>query len=185
MKLFTGILVGLVLLCGSAQAKDAFDGIKCGDDIPKALIGKTLPDGTAIKIEDAHKAIGLKNEGADEVNDNLQMVGWTICAVSYDFLVGNNDHIYDVLAFPAHSRQTPEFSGICRRNGKDLPDSIYAVLDNKKGFDPDPTHHSSAGAPLPAVAAWRIDEKKRKFVAEPVAGLLCPRSGIFTVDGGA
>jgi len=185
MKLFIATVFGLALLCGQAQAKDAFDGIKCGGDIPKALIGKTIPDGTAVKIEEAHKAIGLKDEGADEINDNLQMAAWTICGASYDMLVGNNSHIYDVLAFPAHARPTPEFSGICRRDGKDLPDTIYAVLDNKKGFDPDTSHHSMAGPPLPAIVAWHIDEKKRKFVAVPVAGLLCPRSGIFTVDGGA
>jgi hypothetical protein len=184
MKLLFGALIGLILLSGSAQARDAFDAVKCGSDIPKALIGKAMPDGTAVKIEDAHKAIGLKDEGADEINDNLQMVAWTICGVSYDMLISNGGHIYDVLAFPPHARQTPEFSGTCQRNGKDIPGTIYAVLDNKNGFDPDPTHHSAAGPPLPAIAAWRIDETKRKFVAEPIAGLLCSRWGVFTVDGG-
>jgi hypothetical protein len=185
MKLLLGALIGLILLSSNAQARDAFDGVKCGGDIPKALVGKTMPDGTAVKIEDAHKAIGLKDEGAEEISDKLQMVGWTICGATYEMLIDNNSHIYDVLAFPAHSRATPEFSGTCQRSGKDIADTIYAVLDNKAGFDPDTTHHSSAGPPLPALAAWRIDEKKRKFVAEPIAGLLCPRWGIFTVDGGS
>ena len=185
MKIVLGALLGLVLLAGGAQARDAFDAVKCGLDIPKALIGKTMPDGKAVAIEGRHTLIGLKDEGAEEINDNLQMVSWTICGGSFNFLINNNSHIYDVLAFPTHSRQTPEFGGTCTRNGKELPETIYAVLDNKKGFDPDPTHHSAAGPPLPALAAWRIDETKRKFVAVPVAGLLCPRIGIITIDGGS
>jgi hypothetical protein len=184
MKLVLGALLGLILLTGSAQARDPFDAVSCGGDVRKALIGKTMDDGTAKATEDRHKAIGLKDEGADEINDNLQMVAWTICGTSYDFLVTNNGHIHDVVAFPPHSRATPEFGGTCQRNGKDLPYQVYAILDNKKGFDPDPSHHSAAGPPLPALAAWRIDEKARKFVAEPLPGLLCSRWGIFTVDGG-
>jgi len=82
MKRVLGALFGLALLCGPAEAKDAFDGIRCGDDVARALIGKTMPDGTAVKIEAAHKAIGLKDEGADEVSDNLQTVAWTICGAS-------------------------------------------------------------------------------------------------------
>jgi hypothetical protein len=178
-------MLGLALLCGQAQARDAFDGIKCGDDIPRALTGKIIPNDRVVAIEARHTAIGLKDEGADEVSDDLQVVEWTLCGASYNFLITNDGRIRDVLAFPAHSRPTPEFSGTCQRDGKDVPGTIVAVLDNRKGFDPDPTHHSSAGPPLPAVAAWRIDEKKQKFIAEPAAGLLCPRWGISTVDGGS
>jgi len=185
MKRLFGAFVALALLTGGAQAHDAIDAVTTGSEIPKALVGKTMPERTADKHEDAHKAIGLKDEGAEEISDKLQMVSWTICGASYNLLIDNSSHIYDVLAFPPHSRATPEFSGTCQRNGKDIADTIYAVLDNRKGFDPDPTHHSSAGPPLPALAAWRIDERKHKFVAEAVAGLLCPRWGIFTVDGGS
>jgi len=177
-------VVAAVLFSAPAQARDAFDALRCGSDVHTALVGKTMPDGTAKAIEDRHKAIGLVDEGADEINDSLQMVGWTICGASYDMLIDNNGRIYDVLAFPAHSRQMPEFSGTCKRDGKELSNVIYAVLDNRAGFDPDPSHHSGAGAPLPALAAWRVDEHQRKFVALPAAGLLCPRDGMFTVDGG-
>jgi hypothetical protein len=185
MKLLFGALIGLVLLCGEAQARDAFDGITCGGDVAKALTGKTMADETVVAIEGRHKAIGLKDEGADEINDDLGMTAWTICGASYDMLLDRANRIHDVLAFPAHSRAMPEFSGVCQRGGKDLPDTVYAVLDNKKGFDPDPDHHSMSGPPLPAIAAWRVDEKHKRFVAVPVTGLLCPRTGIFTVDGGA
>jgi hypothetical protein len=37
---------------------------------------------------------------------------------------------------------------------------------------------------LPAVNGWKIDQQHAKFVKIPVDGLLCPRSGIYTVDGG-
>jgi hypothetical protein len=177
-------VLALLLFASSAEARDAFDAVHCGSDIPKALIGKVMPDGKVVKIEAAHTAIGLVDEGAEEISDKLQMVAWTMCGTSYDLLIDNGGHIYDVLAFPPHSRQTPEFSGTCERDGKDVADEIYAVLDNKAGFDPDPSHHSEQGPPLPALAAWRVDEKHRKFIAVPTEGLLCPRYGMFTVDGG-
>ena len=43
----------------------------------------------------------------------------------------------------------------------------------------DPAHD-----PLPALSAWKIDQQHAKFVKIPTDGLLCPRSGIYTVDGG-
>jgi hypothetical protein len=37
---------------------------------------------------------------------------------------------------------------------------------------------------LPAVAAWKIDEKQVKFVELKTEGLRCSRDGIVTADGG-
>ena len=37
---------------------------------------------------------------------------------------------------------------------------------------------------LLALSAWKIDEKNAKFVKASGEGLRCPRSGIYTVDGG-
>jgi hypothetical protein len=37
---------------------------------------------------------------------------------------------------------------------------------------------------LPAVIAWKIDEKQVKFVKLDVEGLRCSRDGLITADGG-
>jgi hypothetical protein len=87
--------------------------------------------------------------------------------------------------FPDYSRRTPEFGGICRIAGNGTRNR-YALLDNKAGFDADTRQHYSPGdsSELPALAAWRIDETRAKFVMVSVARLRCPRSGINTMDGG-
>ena len=181
-----GALIMFLLFCGSAQARDAFDAVKCGADIPKILIGRTMPDGTVVKIEARHKDIALKDLGADEISDNLQMVDWRICGHDYNILVGRKDIMRDVLPFPDHSRSTPEFGGTCQLDGKDTTQQIIALLDNKTGFDPNTEHHYSPSdnTNLPALAAWSIDEKRAKFIKMPVKGLRCLRSGINSVDGG-
>jgi hypothetical protein len=181
-----GILMVLLLFSGEAQARDAFDAIKCGRNIPRLLIGKTMPDGKVVAIEARHKAIGLVDLGAEEISDRLQMVEWRICAKDYNILVDRNDTMRDVLPFPDHSRAMPEFAGICQISGKDTVEPVYALLDNRAGFDADTGHHYSPGddTDLPTLAAWRIDEKRAKFRKISVAGLGCPRSGINSVDGG-
>jgi len=37
---------------------------------------------------------------------------------------------------------------------------------------------------LPVLSAWKIDLKRAKFIEAPTDGLRCPRSLIYTVDGG-
>lgn len=181
-----GILIISLLFCGEAEARDTFDAIKWGADIPKTLIGKTMPDGTAVAIKGRHKTIGLKDLGADEISDRLQMVEWRICGSDYNILIDRNNVMRDVLLFPDHSRSTPEFGGICQINGKDTTQSIIALLDNRADFDANTEHHYSPedNTYLPALAAWRIDEKRAKFMKLSVTGLRCPRSGINSVDGG-
>ena len=58
-------------------------------------------------------------------------------------------------------------------NGKEVPGFIFGVLDRTKDAEN-----------LPALNAWKIDEKNAKFVKMPTEGLLCSKSGIYTVDGG-
>ncbi|HEY4942509.1 MAG TPA: hypothetical protein VII56_13860 [Rhizomicrobium sp.] len=187
MKFIFGVAAGLLLFSGAAQARDEFDAMHCGGDIPKALIGHVMMDERVVVTEAKHKDIALVDEGAEIINDRLQMVSWRICGGDYNMLVDGKNVIRDVLAFPAHSRATPEFSGLCRVGGKEMTDSVYALLDNRSGFDPNTAHHYAPddGTLLPALAAWRVDEKRAKFVSVPVKGMSCPRSGLFTLDGGA
>jgi hypothetical protein len=80
--------------------------------------------------------------------------------------------VRDVLQFPEHSKASPEFSGSCRINGKELPEDIVAVLNNQAGAEN-----------LSAKFAWKIGPRKAKFVKLTTEGMLCPQSGIITADG--
>src|SRR6185437_7274652 len=111
-----------------------------------------------------YRALGLKHLGADEISDRLSSINWLICGAEFIALVDNKGLISDVLAHPPHSKQSPAFSGICQVNGKDLPDIMFAILDG-----------AQAKESLPALMAWKIDQKAAKFVKTTTEGLLCPR----------
>ncbi len=187
MKTIFGTLAAMALFCGTAQAHDSFDAIRCGADIPKLLIGRVMSDGAVVDTEARYKAVGLVDEGGSIVNDHLNEIGWRICGHSYQMLVDDKSVMRDVILFPDHSRAMPAFSGICKIAGKDMADAVDAVLDNRKGVDSNAEHHYATDDKtlLPAIAAWRIDEAHAKYISVPVKGMMCPRSGLFTMDGGA
>jgi hypothetical protein len=162
---------------------DEFRDVRCGGDVIRALRGKSMVGGRVIEIETLHQDIKLRATGGTEVNDSLFMNGWLICGREYNVLQSNV--IEDAMLFPSHSVRQPGFIGLCKREGKDEPWSILAVLDNPTEFrqgmlprTPDDT------LPYAAISAWHIDEKARRFVPVDVKGLRCPRWGIFTRDGG-
>ena len=79
----------------------------------------------------------------------------------------------DVLKFPKYSKDSPQFIGSCQLNGHDVPGVAIGVLKNEDGVEI-----------LPAVIAWKIDDKQMKFVKLQREGLRCSRDGIITSDGG-
>jgi hypothetical protein len=160
-------------LCGQASFADEFEGVKCGTDIPKALIGKRSSNGPVAALEKKYSALGLKDLGGDEISDGLSSVNMLICGAEYIELIDRRGTVRDVLPLPPHSKNSPAFSGMCRLNGKDRPDIIIAVLDGAATADL-----------LPAKTAWKIDRKQAKFVPVSGEGMLCPRSGVYTVDDG-
>ena len=81
--------------------------------------------------------------------------------------------VRDVLKLPQHSKDSPQFIGSCQLNGHDVPGTAIGVLKNEKGVEI-----------LPAVTAWKIDDKQIKFVKLQTEGLRCSRDGIITADGG-
>jgi len=81
--------------------------------------------------------------------------------------------VRDVLKFPKHSKDAPAFIGSCQLNGHGLPGTAIGVLRNEDGVEI-----------LPAVSAWRIDDKQMKFVELKTEGISCSRDGIITADGG-
>jgi hypothetical protein len=170
---FATLMLGLPLLC-SVYAGDGFEAVRCGGDIPKALIGRKGDDEPVVKIEERHKDLGLKDLGADLVSDDerLSLIFWQICGEEYVTLE-YDDHCTDALKFPKHSKDTPQFDGFCELNGKELKEVVLAVLKREEG-----------AAKFHALQAWKIDEKKKKFIPLSTEGLLCGPDGISTEDGG-
>jgi hypothetical protein len=154
---------------------DEFSAIRCGaDDVAKTLIGKKVSNERVVDLEKRHEDLGLKDLGATEISKRLSCTSWLICG-SEVMLLQDNSIVGDVLKVPAHSKKSPEFIGTCDIDGKETKAIVVAILDNE----------TESGAPtLPAKIAWKIDEKKAKFVSLSTEGLGCPRSGISTVDGG-
>lgn len=156
-----------------AAIADEFQNVKCGGDVPKAVIGRHSPNGTVMATEKKYRALGLKDLGGDEISDRLSTVNWLICGSEYIFLIDRGGTVRDVLALPAHSKTAPAFSSLCKLNSKNLPDVFVGVLDGSTQSDP-----------LPVQTAWKIDQARGKFVKVVAEGMLCPRSGISTGDGG-
>jgi hypothetical protein len=167
------ILAAIRPLSPNVSAADLFSKIQCGTDIPKALIGGFMGNERSASIEARHKALGLKDLGGSELTGDLFLSSWLICGNEYMLIMDKKSIVRDVLQFPQHSKDSPEFIGSCRVNGKELPGEMVAVLNNQAGAEN-----------LSAKFAWKIDPKKAKFVKLATEGMQCPRSGIITADGG-
>lgn len=166
-------MITLPLLCGTRICDaDGFDSVRCGSDVRKALLGRKMSNEKVSVLEERHKELGLKDLGGDEVSDRLFLISWRICGAEY-VLLEDRDVVRDVLKFPEHSKDSPQFVGSCQLNGHDVSGSAIGVLKNEDGVEM-----------LPAVVAWRIDEKGMKFVKLQTEGLRCSRNGIITADGG-
>jgi hypothetical protein len=151
---------------------DGFDSVRCGSDVRNALIGRKMPNEKIVAIEERHKDLGLKDLGASEISDHLNVISWRICGEEYA-LLEDKDVVRDVLKFPKHSKEAPAFIGSCQLDGHDVPGTAIGVLKNEDGVQI-----------LPAVSAWRIDDKQMKFVELKTEGIRCSRDGIITADGG-
>ena len=161
------------LFCGNNLcAADAFDSVRCGSDVGKALLGRKMPNENIVVLEERYKDLGLKDLGASEISGRLTVISWRICGEEY-VLLEDKDAVRDVLKFPKHSKDSPAFIGSCQLSGQDLPGTAIGVLKNEHGVKI-----------LPAMRAWKIDEQQMKFVELKPEGLRCSRDGIITADGG-
>jgi hypothetical protein len=168
------LLLTLALTASGPAGKPAgFDGIACGSDIAAELLGRTMPNERVAALEAKYQAIGLKDLGASEISDNLNLISWQICGSEYMLIEDGKDRVRDVLKAPPHSKAAPLFIGAARVGGKELPATVVAVLKPEDG-----------AKLLSAACAWKIDERQARFVPLPTAGLQCPRDGIITSDGG-
>jgi hypothetical protein len=163
----------LALFCTSTICNaDGFDSVRCGSDVRKALLGRTMTNEKVVVLEERHKDLGLKDLGGTEISDRLFLISWRICGEEYA-LLEDQGTVRDVLKFPKHSKDSPQFIGSCQLNGHDVPGTAIGVLKNENDVES-----------LPAVIAWKIDEKQTKFVELQTEGLRCSRDGIITADGG-
>lgn len=177
------VLFLLIIVCGRAWARDQFEGVKCGTDIPKSLVGKRASDEPAAVLEARHKDLGLKALGGTEISDRLFLESWQICGSEYELLANTKSElIRDVLPFPSHSATSPMFIGRCQVAGKEIPHTVVAVLNNSAGYNA--RDSKLADTMLKAAAAWSVDETKEKFARQPTENLGCPLGGIVTQDGG-
>jgi hypothetical protein len=168
----TSILALPFVYGSSICAADGFDSVRCGSDVREALLGRTMPNEKVVVIEERHKELGLKDLGGTEISDRLFLISWRICGDEY-VLLEDQGVVRDVLKFPKHSKDSPQFIGSCQLNGHDVPGTAIGMLKNENN-----------GEILPAVIAWKIDEKKTKFLELQTEGLRCSRDGIITADGG-
>jgi hypothetical protein len=172
--IIASFMLVLPLFCGSSICHaDGFDSVRCGSDVRKALLGRTMSNERIVVLQERHKDLGLKDLGGTEISDRLFLISWQICGEEYVLLEDQKNVVRDMLKFPKHSKDSPEFIGSCQLNGHDVPGSAIGVLKNEHGVEM-----------LPAVIAWKIDDKQMKFVKLQTEGLRCSRDGIITADGG-
>src|SRR5438105_8312391 len=114
----TFMLILPLFYISSVYGADGFESVRCGGDIPKALIGRKGSEEPVVKIEERHKDIGLKYQGAEIVSDDerLNLIFWQICGEEY-VILEYDDVAKDALKFPKHSKETPQFDGMCQLNG--------------------------------------------------------------------
>jgi hypothetical protein len=177
------MIVFMIIVGRAAHAQDAFAGVRCNADIPKTIVGKVLENERVVVTESKHRDIQLKNTGGTEISNTLFLSGWAMCGKDYQLLQDNGDVIRDALPF-VHSISNPAFLGTCEIAGRKMSEEILAVLNI-----PVPAAAGRHYAPndttlVPAISAWRIDKTRAQFVKISVGQLRCPRSGIWTEDGG-
>ncbi|MFL6544342.1 MAG: hypothetical protein ACJ8LM_04070 [Candidatus Udaeobacter sp.] len=165
------LVLPLICVSGNRDA-DGFDSVRCGSDVGKTLLGRTMSNERVSVLEERHKDLGLIDLGGTEISDRLFLISWRICGQEYALLEEKNV-VRDVLKFPNHSKDSPQFIGSCQLDGRDLSGTAIGVLKNQHGI-----------RVLPAIVAWKIDDKQVKFVKLQTEGLRCSRDRINTSDGG-
>jgi hypothetical protein len=166
------VLVLLFFCISNIYGADGFESVRCGSDVRKAMVGRKTSNERVVVVEARHKDLQLKDLGAEEISDRLNLIFWRICGQEYAVLE-DGDFVKDVLKFPEHSKDSPQFVGSCQLNGHDVAGVVVGVVKNEEGT-----------AMLLAAKVWKIDEKQKKFVQLPTDGLRCSRDGISTEDAG-
>src|ERR1700754_2834 len=104
MRKLALFLASILVACAGPPLADEFATLKCGADIPKALIGKKSSNGRVVDTENKYRSLGLKHTGSDETSDQLWSSGWMICGKEYIMLQDKKGLVRDAIEFPPHSR---------------------------------------------------------------------------------
>lgn len=163
----TVTLLALLLACHpSAEAREkGFAGLQCGADIPKLLVGRTMPNERVVVIESRYKNLGLRDLGATELDAGSNAIWWVMCGTELVELEDSHSVVKDVLSFKSLPDHALLFEGSCTVNNTPIQGEVVAILVDQSG-------HTM----LPATAAWMINESKERFIPLSTAMLLCPRS---------
>jgi quinol monooxygenase YgiN len=175
MLRFILLMLASFLVAGAAIAKDAFDAVTCDGDVAKTLIGASMPNTPVEALEKKYTKIALKDVGGDEVSDTVSYTEWSICGHSYHVLE-KDDAVGDVLAVDTAGTYYGLFSG-CTSGGKTVPSVVFVSLAKDAsgaGAKIDLTNRSINGG-----KAWRVDEKKVKFVPMQTEGLTCNLADLY------
>src|SRR5438046_2584900 len=108
-KPFATFMLVLPVCCiSSVYGADGFESVRCGGDIPKAMIGRKTSNEPVVEIEARHKDLALKDLGAEIVSDDerLNLIFWQICGEEYVTLE-DGDVVKDALKFSRHSKDSP------------------------------------------------------------------------------
>lgn len=155
-----------LLVSSRVDARDGFEHVRCDGNIPKALIGQHGSNEPVMAIEARHKDLKLQDRGSSDYG-SFSVIHWSICDREVIVLENNRSSlVQDALLVPPHRAADPLAEGTCKLKGKAVPENIIAILRDK------------GGAELPAEVAWRVDEKRVRFVATSTDDLLCSRDGI-------
>jgi hypothetical protein len=170
------ILLFNLLFCIHGRAADEFDTVKCGADVPKAMVGSHSSNERVVVLEARHSNLSLKDLGGMEISDRLFLSSWRICGGEYAVLLNTGKRVVrDVLPVPIHSLLSPlSFVEKCQVTGKETHDAVIAILDNSQGQK---LKDSVEEIMLPARTAWKIDGRQERFVPMPIQGLSCAVNG--------
>ncbi|HXE23162.1 MAG TPA: hypothetical protein VN617_12625 [Rhodoferax sp.] len=166
------LAVALMGCCPVAQARaKGFAGLQCGANIPKLLIGRTMPNERVVVTERRYRNLGLKDLGATELDAGSNAIWWSICGAELVELEDSHSVVRDVLSFDSVPSKALLFEGGCTVNHQLLRNEVIAVLTDQAGH-----------AMLAATKAWTIDAAKGRFMPQGTTALLCPRSGAHAVE---
>lgn len=125
-----------------------------------------------------HRDLNLKASagGGWQPDEGTYLGAWLICGAEYLILYDIVKRVVcDVLKLPPHSAMAPLAVGTCEVDGRRAPDVFVAVLSN----DLMKSMPESTKVMLKATAAWRIDGRENRFVAQSPEGVRC---SLDTID---
>lgn len=141
-----------------AQPPRNFDGLTCQSSIEHDLVGRQMSNEPVVKIEARYKSLDLKDDGADEISDQLNAIFWHICGDQYVLLM-KKDRVQTALKVPEQYRAKDLIP--CEPTDKTRKGYIIAV-PGKPG-----------AKSIHADAAWVLDEKQGRFVTLDSTKLEC------------